>query len=151
MFYGILLGLTIANASKAADKAIDFQKVICDTDKKLNTMSQHKKILPMSLKKNIISAEIEPIPGHANQAALALQKRGFRILHIGSTISVEGSEALWESIFNVLFETRKKTVLSDVKGGEVTYRKAITENMKIPFELQQVIKEVMFMEPPEFY
>lgn len=57
---------------------------------------------------NIISAEIEPMPNKANQAAIALQRMGFKVLHIGLTISVQGPQSLCESIFNVSFETRKR-------------------------------------------
>lgn len=103
------------------------------------------------MRENIISAEVQPSLNHATQAALALQRLGFRILHIGPTISVQGSEALWTSVFNVSFETRKKTALPRVEGSEVTYRKALTENLKIPTELQPLISGVMFVEPPEFY
>ncbi len=101
------------------------------------------------MQENIISAEIEPLPNQANHAALALQRLGFRILHIGPTISVQGPRSLWESTFNVSFEPKKKTVVAEVVGGEVTYPKALTENMRIPPELQNLVTEVMFVEPPE--
>lgn len=103
------------------------------------------------MQENLISAEVEPTPNHANQAALALQQRGFRILHIGTTISVQGSESLWQSTFNVSFETGKKTVLPGIKGGETTYRKAITDHLQIPAEMQPFITEIMFVEPPELH
>ena len=100
---------------------------------------------------NIISAEIEPSPNNARQAASMLQRLGFRILHIGTTISVEGPESLWSTVFGVSFATRTKTTIAEVAGGEITYRKALTENPKIPPDLQPFILEVMFVEPPEFY
>ena len=98
-----------------------------------------------------IPAEIVPVSGKVNAAALALQRLGFRIRHIGVTISVEGPEALWKSVFDVSFETRKKRVVSEIEGGDVTYRSAITEKMKIPADLEQSIADVAFMEPPGFY
>jgi len=103
------------------------------------------------MQENIISAEIEPFPNCANQAASILQRLGFRILHIGTTISVQGPESLWISVFNVAFETRKKTIMEEIKGGEVSYRKVLIENLKISSELEQLIAGVMFAEPPEFY
>lgn len=99
---------------------------------------------------NIVSAEIEPIPNKANQAAIALQRTGFKILHIGLTISVQGPQSLWESIFNVSFETRKKTVVAEAEGSEAAFQRALTENMRIPFELENLVAKVMFTEPPEF-
>jgi hypothetical protein len=103
------------------------------------------------MSENIISAEIESLPNQAKQAALALQRLGFRILHIGPTISVEGQQSLWESTFNVSFEPQKKTVLAEMEKGEVTYQKAQIENIHFPKELQGLIAEVMFVEPPELY
>ena len=103
------------------------------------------------MSENVIAAEIEPLPNQANQAALALQRLAFRILHIGPTISVQGRESLWASTFNVSFEACKKTVVAEVEGGEVTYQKAVTEDMRIPAQLQDLIAEVTFVEPPELY
>lgn len=105
----------------------------------------------MSTAGNIISAEVEPVQSQANQAALALQRLGFRILHIGPTISVQGPQSLWESAFNVSFEPKKKTVVAEADGGEVTYQKARVEGMRIPADLQNLVAGVMFAEPPEFY
>ena len=103
------------------------------------------------MQRNMISAEIEATPNQASKAAIALQRLGFRVLHIGTTISVEGPQSLWETTFNVSFEARRKAIIEGVGGGEVVYQKAITENMRIPPELRDHIKEVMFVEPPEFY
>lgn len=100
----------------------------------------------------MISAEIEPAAGRAKEAALALQRAGFRVLHIGPTISVQGSEDQWSSMFNVSFETRKKAPSPGREGtGDSSFRKANTERIKIPGDLQYLIKNVMFAEPPEFY
>ncbi|HXH02725.1 MAG TPA: hypothetical protein VNN09_05330 [Candidatus Competibacteraceae bacterium] len=100
---------------------------------------------------NLISAEIEPAPQQANQAALALQQLGFRILHIGITISVQGPEALWTATFNVTFETTRHDRLPGVEGGEIEYRRARTEHLRIPPPLQPLITGVMFVEPPQLY
>jgi hypothetical protein len=105
----------------------------------------------MSTAGNIISAEVEPVESQAHQAALALQRLGFRILHIGQTISVQGPQSLWESAFNVSFEPQKKTVVAEAGGGEVTYQKARVEGMRVPEDLQDLVAGVMFAEPPEFY
>lgn len=99
----------------------------------------------------MIAAEIEPVPNRANQVALALQRLGFRILHIGPTISVEGPPLLWTSTFNVAFESRKKRVMQELEGGEVIYQCAVTEEMRIPPDLQGLVAGVAFVEPPELY
>jgi hypothetical protein len=100
---------------------------------------------------NIVSAEIEPIPDHVNQAASMLQKLGFQIFDMGATISVQGPESLWVSVFNVAFATKNAKIMRDVKGGEKSYRMALTENLKIPAKLKPLIAGVMFSEPPELY
>lgn len=101
---------------------------------------------------NRISAETKPKPNQANRAALVLQRLGFHILHIGPTVSVQGPQAAWESTFNVSFEAQKKTVVAGLeKGGEITYQRAMTDNMRIPTELQDLIDDIMFMEPPELF
>lgn len=100
---------------------------------------------------NLIAAEIEPVPKRVNEAALALQRLGFRILHIGPTISIEGLQSLWESTFNVSFEARKKTVLAEVEGGEMNRQGTLTQSMRILGHLPDLNADVLFVEPPEFY
>lgn len=104
-----------------------------------------------SIAETMVSAEIEPQPGRAQAAAIALQEFGFRILHIGQTISVEGPQALWHSTFSVSFETRKKRTMAEVEASEVTYQTALTEAMRIPEQLQTAISAVSFVEPPELF
>lgn len=110
------------------------------------TDQQMEEVMPQTL----IPAEIEPLPNQGNQAALALQRLGFQILHIGTTISVQAPRSLWESTFNVSFQQEKKTVMAET-GSEVTYLKAVTDNLVIPERLETLISEVMFVEPPELY
>ena len=102
------------------------------------------------MSQNLIPAEIEPLPNQANQAALVLQRLGFKILHIGPTISVQAPRSLWESTLNVSFTEENKTVIAEIESEE-TYFKALTDNLVIPEELESVISEVMFVEPPEFF
>lgn len=99
----------------------------------------------------IIAAEIKPLPSQARQAALGLQSKGFRILQIGLTISVQGPQSLWESVFHVAFESQKKTVIAELEKKEVTYQRAITKSMHIPAELKEMIEEVTFVEPSELF
>jgi hypothetical protein len=98
-----------------------------------------------------ISAEVEPRPGMAQAAAKALQDRGFRILHIGGTISVEAPQSLWEETFNVFFETHTKRRMAEVPESEITYQKAVIEAMHIPETLQELVAAVLFAEPPELF
>jgi len=102
------------------------------------------------MQENVIAAEVTPLPNQAQQAALAMQRLGFRILHIGPTISVQGPQVLWESTFNVTFEPRQKIIIAEVDEGTVTYQQAMTD-VHIPPELQTLMEDVVFVEPPEFY
>ena len=99
----------------------------------------------------VISAEIKALPNRTTQAAMALQRLGFRILHLRSTISVQASQSLWESTFNVAFEARRKAVLPGGEGIELSYMKALTDKLHVPESLQELVAEVMFTEPPEFH
>ncbi len=100
---------------------------------------------------SMISAEVEPVQGKARKAASRLQDLGFTVLHVGPTISVEGPESLWESAFNVSFEPTQKTTIRQIDETEVTYQKALTDEMRPPETLQDLVEEVTFPEPPEFY
>lgn len=103
-----------------------------------------------NMPQDLVSAEIAPVPNQANQAALALQRLGFRILHIGPTISVQAPRSLWESTFNVSFQAERKTTLAET-DSEVTYLRADTADLVIPEALGGVVAEVIFVEPPEFF
>jgi hypothetical protein len=46
-----------------------------------------------------MGGEVTPLAGQARQAAAALQEYGFRVLHVGATISVEAPEAVWVRAF----------------------------------------------------
>ena len=99
---------------------------------------------------HLIAAEIEPLPNQTKQAALVLQRLGFQILHIGQTISVQAPPSLWESTLNVSFTEENKTVIAEIES-EMTYFRAVTDDLIIPEELKNLISEVMFVEPPEFF
>jgi hypothetical protein len=100
---------------------------------------------------DLVSAEVVPAPKRASDAARALMQLGLRVLHVGPTISVQGPASLWTSTFNVSFERRTKPRIRQVEGGEVAYLRARTERMQVPVELHEVVRDVMFVEPPEFF
>jgi hypothetical protein len=101
------------------------------------------------MSQDLISAEVQPQPDQANQAALAMQRLGFRILHIGPTISVQASRSQWESTFKVSFEEATKS--SFAIGSATAYLRVITDQLEIPSELEKLITDVIFVEPPDFY
>ncbi len=122
-----------------------------DSTKSKSTESiNHQQIEEVTMPQNLISAEIEPLPNKGKQAALELQRLGFKILRVGKTISVQAPRSLWESTFNVSFKEDKKTVIAEIEAQK-TYSRAVTDNLIIPEKLESSISEVMFIEPPEFY
>jgi hypothetical protein len=103
------------------------------------------------MRENIIPAEVLPLPKQTQQAVRTLENLGFRILYIGQTISVEAPESLWEAIFNISFIDRQKTVMPEIGIKDVTYSEAVMDNFQIPAQMQDLIAEVMFVEPPQLY
>lgn len=99
---------------------------------------------------NIIAAEVEPQLNQEKKAALALQRLGFQILHIGQTLSVQAPQSLWESTFNLEFEQRQKKVMAEIEDT-VTYSQVQTGVVQIPEELQPYILNVYFVEPPQLF
>lgn len=99
----------------------------------------------------IVSAEVEAVEGFNNDAALRLQKLGFKVLHIGPTISVQAPRALWESVFHVTFEVIRGSATQTNQGGDTSYLKASKEGMRLPEEAEGLVSDVMFVEPPEMF
>lgn len=97
------------------------------------------------------AAEVSPAPNRGHQCALALQREGFRVLHVGTTISVQGPKRLWATVFNVSFKPQTKKLLAEVEQAVTTFDKALTDEMRIPQGLQDLIEDVSFVEPPELY
>ncbi|MDP8927941.1 MAG: hypothetical protein M3O70_04995 [Actinomycetota bacterium] len=105
---------------------------------------------PLNHDHPVVAAEIEPVAGRAQAAARGLQRLGFRVLHIGPTISVEGPKSLWAATFNVSFEPRQTTTVSELGPDRgATYQEAGAVN--IPAELEGLVHEVAFVRPPEFF
>ncbi len=98
----------------------------------------------------LVAAEVEPVPGRVHAAARELQRLGFRVLHIGPTISVEAPTRLWGDTFNVSFEARQTTSASELEPrSRATYHEA--GPVTIPAELEGLVGEVAFVRPPEFF
>lgn len=89
-------------------------------------------------------------PGRARQAAKALAQRGFRVLHVGRSISVQAPRDAWEKTFGVAFVARSKTVQPEL-GRDVSYLRAEPGSVRVPAELQELIAEIAFVEPPDLH
>lgn len=99
---------------------------------------------------NVISGEITPCPHQAARTAKTLQQIGFRILHIGATISVQGAQRLWESTFSMRFHPESKRTSADI-GAESLYPRPDHDPVAIPGQLQGLIESIAIAEPPEWF
>lgn len=98
----------------------------------------------------LIAAEVTPHSGQAQQAARILQGLGFRILHVGLTISVQAPQALWRETFGVRFTRQKKGVLKET-GLSRAYLAPRPETLQIPPALKDRIADIAFVVPPELF
>lgn len=85
-----------------------------------------------------------------HEATRILAERGFRILHVGQTISVDAPRSVWESTFGITFEEAEKTTLKHAPDITMTYLRPKGE-LVIPAELESAIADVAFAEPPEYF
>lgn len=98
-----------------------------------------------------IAAEVAPTdPQRAGQAAKALQHKGFRVLHVGGSISVTGPRERWESVFGVSFVAGTKRVQAEL-GREVSYLRVEPASVRVPDDLVDLVADVAFAEPPELH
>jgi hypothetical protein len=109
------------------------------------------RLLPVPDRNPRISAEIVPVADETASAARELRRLGFRVLSIDDTISVDGPQSLWTSIFSVRFEEQSKPALAGVLEETDTYQKAVKSSLKIPLELGHLIRSIAFVEPPELF
>lgn len=98
----------------------------------------------------LISGEIEPCANQAARAAKRLQQLGFRILHIGPTISVQAAQGLWESTFSMRFEFKRKRTSAEA-GVEAIYPQPQQDPVLIPESFQGLIHSIAVVEPPEWF
>ncbi|MFG1707776.1 hypothetical protein ACFLIM_31680 [Nonomuraea sp. M3C6] len=80
----------------------------------------------MAAEGEILSAEVETAPGRQRQAAAALTRLGFKVLHIGTTTSVSAPRDVWEQVFGLPRPT-------------------------VPGELSELVVGVHLVEPPDFH
>lgn len=97
----------------------------------------------------VISAEIVPVSGQGVSAARELQKLGFRVFSLGATISIQGDESLWTSVFGARFKDQSSS--AEGIGERKSFRVVVESTVNIPQNLKALIQDVAFIEPPEFF
>jgi len=99
----------------------------------------------------MVSAEAIPEPAKERLAAQVLQRLGFRIISTDGTIYLEGEKSLFEETFAIQLEELSKHLLPGISKGAVrTYWRKKGE-LTIPRELEGLVRDVVFPEPPEFF
>ncbi len=100
---------------------------------------------------DVIAAEVEPRTAERrSEAAKALQALGFRVLHVGPTISVQAPRQQWERTFKVAFARREATIMREL-GSVRTHQAAQPDTVVIPEPLQGLIAGIAFAQPPELF
>ncbi len=99
----------------------------------------------------MISAEVMPVASEEIKLARKLQDLGFRVLSLDGTMSVDGSQSLWTSIFGVQFEEQCRPGLAGLLDEPEVYQKALRSTVIIPPNLKELIQDIAFIEPPELY
>lgn len=99
-----------------------------------------------------IAAEVVPVPEQAQTAAKALQQLGFRVLRVDdATVSIQGPEELWDEVFNVSFARKRKRRFAPSADTAIQYGVPKKESVSIPASLRELITDVIFVQPPEFF
>lgn len=98
----------------------------------------------------MLTAEVVPIKDK-DFVALKLQEQGFDILSISDTITIKGSPEKFENFFKMKMEKTSKSVLPGISdSAKAEYYKPLTQP-SIPEEFKSLIKDVYFLEPPEYF
>jgi len=98
-----------------------------------------------------IAAEVVPTgSAHAGRVAKALAQMGLRVLHVGASISVDGTREQWEQRFGVSFVEDEKTVQEEL-GRRVSYLRADPASVRVPDDLEGLVADVAFVEPPQLH
>jgi len=89
-------------------------------------------------------AEFTPAADTIAEATRRLRELGFTVAQPGVTLTIIGEPNRFEEVFNV-----KLAIKRDEAGGGVTVHAA--GGIVIPKSLRDVVEDVVFPEPPEFF
>lgn len=73
------------------------------------------------------------------------------MFHIGTTISVQAPEKVWEETCRISFQKGQKQRLAGSEGTAMEYAAPAEEPVSIPVALQELVADVAFVEPPQFF
>jgi hypothetical protein len=99
----------------------------------------------------MITAEVIPIAEKSAEAAKALQRVGFQVLSIGEIITIAGEQKLFEQFFRTKLLKLSKVILPGLpKPAKTEFFRPETPPF-IPDEVESLIRDVVFPEPPEYF
>ena len=99
----------------------------------------------------VITAEVVPVKGKSTEAAMALQRLGFQVLHIGESVTIGAEQDKFEEIFKIeLIETSKEVFPGLGADAEKTFHKP-DGPVVVPENLKPLIEAVYFQEPPDLF
>jgi hypothetical protein len=88
--------------------------------------------------------EFEPAPETIVKATACFQQLGFTVVHTGVTLTILGRKELFEDVFTVQLTLKK-----DEKTGSIIVH--CKGDITIPKSLKNIVEDVVFPEPPEFF
>ena len=98
-----------------------------------------------------IAAEVVPTASaHAGRVAKALAQISLQVLHVGTSISVDGTREQWKQRFGVSFVEDETTVQEEL-GKRVSYLRADPGSVRVPDDLDSLVADVAFVEPPQLH
>lgn len=89
-------------------------------------------------------------PTDVGRVARALARLGLRVLHVATTVSVEGTRDQWESAFGVAF-VRQTSAVQQELGKRVGFLHADPASIVVPDDLAGLVADVAFVEPPQLH
>lgn len=98
-----------------------------------------------------VSAQAVPEPGKEMTAAKALERLGFKVLSVSEVIFLEGERSLFEEAFGIRLEALSKKVLPGISEGSVRNYWRKTGRITLPGEVEGLVQDLVFPEPPEFF
>jgi hypothetical protein len=115
---------------------------------RLNTLGFY---LTFTLTYPVITAEVVPVKGKSTEAALALQRLGFQVLHVGESVTIGAEKDKFEEIFKIeLMKTSKAVFPGLGADAEKTYHKP-DGPVVLPGNLKTLVEAVYFQEPPDLF
>lgn len=99
-------------------------------------------------------AGYRPAPGRVAEAAVRLQRRGFRVRHLGAfSVSGDAPRRLWEEVFGTRVEERRQPLsATHPEAGELRYLSHVADAaFVLPPDLEGLVERAYPQPPPEFF